>query len=152
MAGSIGAQSVLFAKCSVELLSNTFHGIENSFDHVETYFLIAAMGVTVILQVTWINRGLRYFDTSYMVPVFQAFWIPLSVLSGLIFFQEMEDLAQSSKYLFGLGVMITVIGVATLSGHRKDDHSPQMKPEYQRVDLSDNELADDALDNWNDAI
>merc|ERR1711907_698041 len=86
MAGAIGAQSVLFAKCSVELITNAAYGTENIFQYPETYLLMLATAVTVVLQVTWINRGLRYFDTSYMVPVFQAFWIPLSVMSGLIFF------------------------------------------------------------------
>lgn len=143
MAGAIGAQSVLFAKCSVEMISNTMYGTENAFKYWQTYVLIMAMFVTVILQVTWINRGLRYFDTSYMVPVFQAFWIPLSVMSGLIFFQEMDDLSSTSRYLFCLGVLITIGGVATLSGHRNQE-STTLKPHrpYEKVDMHDD---DDAL-------
>lgn len=115
IAGTIGAQSVLFAKCTVELIINTGRHQGNAFVHWETYLIMVCMFLTIFLQIKWLNDGLIRFDTSYIVPVFVSFWIVLSVMSGMIFFKEYTGMSWTQIWIFMLGVMFTVAGVILLS-------------------------------------
>ena len=115
IAGTVGAQSVLFAKCAVELIINTARHQGSMFVHYQSYLIVACMFGTIFLQIKWLNDGLIRFDTSYIVPVFVSFWIVLSVMSGMIFFKEHESMSWTQIWLFMLGVMCTVAGVILLS-------------------------------------
>jgi hypothetical protein len=73
IAGVIGAQSVLFAKCTAELLVSAFSGTGTFFlFYFETYLVLASLGATIFLQLRWLNHGLQLFDALYVVPVFQV--------------------------------------------------------------------------------
>ena len=87
-AGIMGAQSVLFAKCTSTLFRATISGDGNMFVYPGTYAVLAGLGVTIFFQIRWLNSGLRLFPALYVVPVFQSFWILVSVISGMVFFDE----------------------------------------------------------------
>jgi hypothetical protein len=118
-AGVVGAQSVLFAKCTVELLTANFvFKSGNMFIYPQTWVILILLGVTIFCQIKWLNEGLQQFDASYTVPVFQAFWILLSVISGLMFYKEIDGMDTLAKLFFFIGVIVTIYGVSMLS-HRR---------------------------------
>ena len=124
LSGTIGAQSVLFAKCSVELLIDTFSGNANSknmFTEWPSYVVISCMFGSIFYQIRYLNEGLRRFSSTYSIPVFQAFWILVSVISGLIYYKEYKGLDAFSTIMFGLGVSVTVGGVVMLSRRDTED-------------------------------
>ena len=123
LAGTIGAQSVLFAKCSVELLVNTFGGDarSNMFAHWPSYAVLALMFGSIFAQIHYLNEGLRRFSSTYSIPVFQAFWILVSVVSGLIYYREWQGFDEVSSVMFTLGVCVTVSGVVMLSRRDTED-------------------------------
>ena len=90
-AGIMGAQSVLFAKCTSTLFRATIAGDGLMFVYPGTYAVLGGLAVTIFFQIRWLNSGLRLFPALYVVPVFQSFWILVSVLSGMIFFQEVHS-------------------------------------------------------------
>jgi len=152
ISGAIGAQSILFAKCSVELLVNTFHGSGLLFAHYQSYFVLAAMTTTIFLQIHWLNEGLRRYPASYTVPVFTAFWIVLSVTSGLIFYKEYQGMTWGQLGLFFFGVLVSIVGVYLLSMHGFDSgktatvkNSQKSTPDLVRQD-DDDSLDDDPTD------
>ena len=126
LAGTIGAQSVLFAKCSMELLSNTWSPssptARSMFWRWQTYLVLTCMFTSIFLQIKYLNEGLRRFSSTYSIPVFQAFWILISVVSGLIFYKEYEGFEALDAALFTFGVIVTVVGVVMLSGRDTEDH------------------------------
>ena len=123
LAGTIGAQSVLFAKCSVELLLNTFDSTKtNMFTQWPSYLVMACMFGSIFLQIRYLNEGLRRFSSTYSIPVFQAFWILVSVVSGLIYYREWQGLDTFSCVMFSLGVCVAVSGVVMLSRRDTEDH------------------------------
>ena len=123
LAGTIGAQSVLFAKCTVELLTNTFTaGQPNMFTEWPSYLVIGCMFGSIFLQIRFLNEGLRRFSSTYSIPVFQAFWILVSVVSGLIYYREWQGLDATDRVMFSLGVCVTVSGVVMLSRRDTEDH------------------------------
>lgn len=134
MSGTIGAQSVLFAKCTAELLTNTSQGNGFLFAHYQTYLVLFGMGTTVFLQIKWLNEGLMRFAASYTVPVFMAFWIVLSVLSGLVFYSEYYGMTSMQLSMFAFGVMMTVAGVVTLSKQSVDKSDARHVTDNHQLD------------------
>ena len=47
-----------------------------------TYFVLLGLGVTIFLQIRWLNSGLQRFSALMIVPIFQSFWILVSVVAG----------------------------------------------------------------------
>ena len=117
LAGIVGAQSVLFAKCVGTLLVDTLTGHSVLFLHVWSWIIIALLTITITFQIHYLNEGLRLFTSSYIIPVYQSFWILVSVVNGLIFFGEYKGVYDewSSGVGFPLGVLIVVAGVYVLS-------------------------------------
>jgi len=125
-AGAVGAQSVLFAKITSELVRE---GFLTMFARYETYIVLFMLGFTIFLQIKWLNQGLQRFDALYMVPVFQAFWIVFSVISGLVVYDEAKDMTETSAFMFSIGVIVTVGGVWSLSQRRESRASSTAQDE-----------------------
>lgn len=71
LAGVVGAQSVMFAKMSMELVKSTFvHGRYEQLSSVLTYVAPTLAITTVLLEVMWVNQGLEQFSPYVIVPVF----------------------------------------------------------------------------------
>jgi len=138
ISGAIGAQSVLFAKCTAELLTNTTQGNGFLFAHHQTYLVLMGMGTTVFLQIKWLNEGLMRFSASYTVPVFMAFWIVLSVMSGMVFYNEYVGMDSVQMSMFAFGVAMTVAGVVTLSKKAVDERrDPKLAPSSETPAIDD---------------
>ena len=116
-AGIMGAQSVLFAKCTSTLFRTMIAGEGIMFVYPGTYGVLLGLGVTIFFQIRWLNSGLRLFPALYVVPVFQSFWILVSVVSGMIFFQEYHGVLDQPLQACGFcaGIFLTIGGVYVLS-------------------------------------
>ena len=68
----MGSQSVLFGKCTMELLIASFKGDGLLFAKWQTYLVLLGLGVSIVLQIRWLNEALRRFDSMFVVPVFQV--------------------------------------------------------------------------------
>ncbi|RLN84283.1 hypothetical protein BBJ28_00021920 [Nothophytophthora sp. Chile5] len=121
LAGTMGGQSVLFAKSSAELLKVVFHGDASCFVHFQTYLIALALVLCLLCQIHYLNGGLVDYDALSVVPVYQAYWIISGVLGGVIYFQEIRSFTVLQAVMFVLGIGTTIFGVVLLS-HRK--HAP----------------------------
>ena len=125
LAGLLGGQSVLLAKCVGALLVSSMAGQSLLLLHYQSYAIGLLLALTVASQLHFLNEGLRLFTSSYIIPVYQSFWILSSVSSGMIFFGEWKGVFDQlgSGLGFPLGVAVTVAGVCALSqrGAAPDD-------------------------------
>jgi len=119
-AGIAGGQSVLFAKSTVELLKDATHG-DDVFLHPETYMVIFMMTGSLLTQITFLNGGLKRFDSLYVVPVYQSYWIISGVVGGLVYFGEWEGFSMKQMFMFIVGTLITLSGLIVLT--TKDHHN-----------------------------
>jgi hypothetical protein len=63
-----------------------------------------------------LNRGLAEFDALFIVPVMQVQWTMLSVVEGMIYFQEYKEWdAVWESVVFFSSLLITFGGVYLLS-------------------------------------
>ena len=108
LSGIVGAQSALFAKCTAELLINTFSGNGFLFAYMQTHLVVACLALCIFGQVFWLNSGLRRFEAPYIVPVFQSVWIVVSVIGGLIFFGEYAEMSGTQSVMFPFGLVLTI--------------------------------------------
>eukprot|EP00941_MAST-03F_sp_MAST-3F-sp1_P005292 g5292.t1 len=114
MSGLVGAQDVLFAKSTAELIKSSLNG-ENQFAHFITYAVIILMVVCILMQLHFLALGLQNFDAVYVVPLFQCFFISGSIISGAIYFKEFQRLSADQLFGFGLGAVTILLGVYFLS-------------------------------------
>jgi hypothetical protein len=93
----------------------TFAGRGLFFVYWQSYFIITGMVASILLQIKWLNDGLMRFDSVSLIPIFQSFWILVSVMGGIVFFGEAIQFTVLQAIMFPLGVMITIGGVYMLS-------------------------------------
>ena len=121
ISGIAGAQSVLFAKTCVELITDAVAGGGAAFlKYVSTYAVLLAMAGTITLQIYWLNCGLARWDALYNVPIFSSFWILVSVIGGGVFYDEFAAFGALQALLFPVGVLLAIVGVYVLSQREGD--------------------------------
>ncbi|KAJ1503105.1 hypothetical protein HMI54_008397 [Coelomomyces lativittatus] len=113
MGGALGGLTVLFAKSSAELITITLSG-DNQFVFLPTYLILAAIVVTGIGQVYYINQGLQRYDALLQVPAFYVIYTLCGILSGGVYFDDFKDFKPSQLLFFCIGVGLTFSGVMLL--------------------------------------
>ncbi|TYZ66737.1 hypothetical protein PybrP1_005649 [[Pythium] brassicae (nom. inval.)] len=114
LSGIFGAQSILFAKSVAELIKTTAEGT-NQFLKVGTYMITLSMFACIFLQIHWLAFGLQFFDAVFIVPVFQCFFISVSIFGGGVYFKEFSKMSALALGMFFFGAAITLSGVFLLS-------------------------------------
>lgn len=114
LSGLVGAQSVLFAKSTAELIKVSLEG-DNQFLNGATYVIMLLMFVSIFSQIHWLAMALKDFDAVIVVPVFQCFFITGSIIGGGVLFKEFENLATWELALFMVGITLTQVGVFLLA-------------------------------------
>eukprot|EP00658_Telonema_sp_P-2_P073185 TRINITY_DN6223_c0_g1_i1.p1 TRINITY_DN6223_c0_g1~~TRINITY_DN6223_c0_g1_i1.p1 ORF type:complete len:336 (+),score=85.43 TRINITY_DN6223_c0_g1_i1:95-1102(+) len=140
--GAIGALSVLFAGCVSKLLVTTLSG-DNQLENSISYVFIFGMVLCVLAQTHLLNRAMIEGDAMSVLPVFVAFWTSLSVISGIIFYQQ--DTKGSSWVATGLccmcaGVILLVQHERLHRAYKADmemDHSPYLRHLSMQRSLND---------------
>eukprot|EP01084_Bolivina_argentea_P192865 331003_1 len=122
MSGTMGAQNVFFAKCiSTLIVFSLADDGKVLTSYWQTYLILIALLGTIYFQLKWLNSGLMQFSALYIVPIFQSFWITVSVIGGLLVYQEYDDMSMSDKFIFPIGVIATICGVAFLTSQQNPD-------------------------------
>lgn len=70
--GGLAGGTLVFAKATVQLLSGSLshENPGNQFGHAAPIFTIILLAVTAVLQIVCLNRGLKVYDSTLVVPVF----------------------------------------------------------------------------------
>ncbi|KAE8895903.1 hypothetical protein PF005_g179 [Phytophthora fragariae] len=116
IAGTFGGQSVLLAKSTVELLKSAIWGDAGlyMFTQLTSYVIIAGLGACLGFQVHFLNGGLARFDALVVIPVYQSFWILMSVLGGIMYFEEYVSMTRTQMFMFTIGGCVTILGIIVL--------------------------------------
>ena len=70
--GGLAGMCLVFAKAAVKLISGSLshENTGNQFGHLSSIFTFIFLAVTAVLQIVCLNRGLRVYDSTLVVPVF----------------------------------------------------------------------------------
>ncbi|GAB5591746.1 hypothetical protein Unana1_06646 [Umbelopsis nana] len=112
---NISSQAMLFAKSGLELLIlSIFHG-ENQFIYPLTWVLVAALIVTALLQLYYLNKGISLCDTVILVPLNFCSFNVSCLFNGLVYYDQWERLFWWQIVCVLFGIVILVSGVLVLS-------------------------------------
>jgi hypothetical protein len=114
LSGVLGAQSVLFAKSTAELIKSTARG-DNQLVFFGFYAIIAAMVFTIVSQLHWLALALKHADALFVIPVFQCWFITVSIIGGGVYFNELDGMSTGAIAVFMAGLVLLLGGIYLLS-------------------------------------
>ena len=132
--------SVVLSPCSVKLLTGSLshENPGNQFGHIAPIFTIILLAITAVLQIICLNRGLKVYDSTLVVPVFYGVYtatgyvalftvrslltVACSFLDSLIFNNQVDAYKPWILFLVFTSIVILISGVVLLT-HKKPERS-----------------------------
>jgi hypothetical protein len=119
--GTLSGLSLLFAKCGVELLVITFAsgGKDNQFKSIQSWILLAGLGVTALAQLFYLNHSLRLAGPALICPLAFCFY-NISSIFGECYFSFGAFLLLIDNRHRRPGILLAILGtfqVADLASH-----------------------------------
>ncbi|KAJ4467949.1 hypothetical protein C8J55DRAFT_565037 [Lentinula edodes] len=126
--GGLAGGTLVFAKATVKLLSGSLshENPGNQFGHAAPIFTIILLACTAILQIICLNRGLKVYDSTLVVPVFYGVYTATGFLDSLIFNDEVDAYQSWTLFLIFVSILVLISGVVLLT-HKKPEPGAPMK-------------------------
>ncbi|KAF9222540.1 hypothetical protein BS17DRAFT_783009 [Gyrodon lividus] len=126
--GGLAGGCLVFAKATVKLLTGSLshENPGNQFGHLAPIFTVILLATTAVLQIICLNRGLKVYDSTLVVPVFYGVYTATGFLDSLIFNNEVDAYKSWILFLIFASILILISGVVLLT-HKKPErsqHSP----------------------------
>lgn len=120
----VGAWSVLCSKSLTYIVGSM---PESLFDWY-TWVIVVAFLISAGFWIRQSDKGLKLYPATLIMPLMQAFWLGMSVLQGMIYFDEMKSLSHSSLVYLTLGLILAIFGAVAmgLSGYF-NEHKMQLQ-------------------------
>ncbi|KAG6820249.1 hypothetical protein H0H93_003413 [Arthromyces matolae] len=127
--GGLAGGTLVFAKATVKLLSGSLskQNPGNQFGHAAPIFTILLLAVTAVLQIICLNRGLKVYDSTLVVPVFYGVYTATGFLDSLIFNDEVDAYQGWTLFLIFVSILILISGVVLLT-HKKPELTSSTTP------------------------
>ncbi|KAG6845883.1 hypothetical protein H0H87_000689 [Tephrocybe sp. NHM501043] len=122
--GGLAGGTLVFAKATVKLLSGSLskQNPGNQFGHAAPIFTIILLAATAVLQIICLNRGLKVYDSTLVVPVFYGVYTATGFLDSLIFNDEVDAYQGWTLFLIFVSILVLISGVVLLT-HKKPEHT-----------------------------
>ena len=122
--GGLAGECLVFAKAAVKLVSGklSHENGGNQFVHPAPIVTFIFLGCTAVAQIVALNRGLRAYDSTLVVPMFYGVYTAAGFLNSLIFNDEVDAYKGWVLALIGLSILVLIGGVVLLT-HEKPDPS-----------------------------
>ncbi|KAJ9459104.1 putative magnesium transporter NIPA8 [Diplonema papillatum] len=148
-AGTIGAQSVMFAKAVLKFLGNAVYGTEGEGAGSSVAYTLLFLVPTVLClwnQIHYLNASLiLYRDALFVLPVYQALWVSMGILSGLFFYQEYREIQHVDAILFAVGCLVSMVGLVVLA--RRESKTAMIPQSPSKLTISPALLSPRSADN-----
>lgn len=147
--GGLAGGTLVFAKACVKLISGTLsrQNTGNQFGHFTVILTFALLASTAIFQIICLNRGLRVYDSTLVVPVFYGVYTASGFLNSLVFNDEVDAYKSWDLFLIFLSVVVLIGGVVLLTNKKPEKPEPtqstQLSNLSQRSRSSTKKLASD---------
>ncbi|KAG5358148.1 hypothetical protein CJU89_4651 [Yarrowia sp. B02] len=115
ISGILSAHSLLFAKSGVELLLRAMTSGLGDLQRWQSWAIVAAFLTLAVTQLMFLNKGLRLCSTSVLYPLVFCVYNIITIVNGLVYFQQLERLSALQIVLVVLGALLVFAGVVALS-------------------------------------
>ncbi|KAI9572172.1 hypothetical protein HD554DRAFT_2067586 [Boletus coccyginus] len=122
--GGLAGGCLVFAKATVKLLTGSLshENPGNQFGHIAPIFTIILLAITAVLQIICLNRGLKVYDSTLVVPVFYGVYTATGFLDSLVFNNQVDAYKPWILFLIFASIVILISGVVLLT-HKKPERS-----------------------------
>jgi hypothetical protein len=133
----VGAWSVLFSKSLTYIAGAMPYSLYDWY----TWLIVMSFIISAGFWIRQSDKGLKLYPATLIMPLMQAFWLGMSVLQGMIYFDEMKNLPQRSLVLLTLGLVLAIFGAVAmgLSGYF-NEHRMQQQSSIQPKNSGDLDL------------
>ncbi|KAJ7096239.1 hypothetical protein C8R44DRAFT_835096 [Mycena epipterygia] len=123
--GGLAGGCLVFAKATVKLMSGSLshENPGNQFGHAAPIFTILLLIATAVMQIICLNRGLKVYDSTLVVPVFYGVYTATGFLDSLIFNDEVDSYQSWTLFLIFVSIGVLIAGVVLLT-HTKPPPGP----------------------------
>ncbi|KAK7675965.1 hypothetical protein QCA50_021078 [Cerrena zonata] len=120
--GGLAGGCLVFAKAAVKLISGSLshENTGNQFGQASSIVTFIFLAITAVLQIICLNRGLKVYDSTLVVPVFYGVYTAFGFLNSLIFNDEVDAYESWALFLIFVSILTLVSGVVLLT-HKKPD-------------------------------
>jgi len=120
--GGLAGGCLVFAKAAVKLISGSLshENTGNQFGHASSIFTFILLAVTAVSQIVCLNRGLKAYDSTLVVPVFYGVYTAVGFLDSLIFNDEVDAYQSWTLFLIFCSILILVSGVVLLTNKKPE--------------------------------
>ncbi|KXN85382.1 hypothetical protein AN958_11482 [Leucoagaricus sp. SymC.cos] len=122
--GGLAGGTLVFAKAIVKLLSGSLshQNPGNQFGHAAPIFTIILLAITAVLQIICLNKGLKVYDSTLVVPVLLDVRniFDINGCSYVIFNNEVDAYQSWTLFLIFVSILVLISGVVLLT-HKKPE-------------------------------
>ncbi|CCA66332.1 hypothetical protein PIIN_00018 [Serendipita indica DSM 11827] len=125
--GALAGGTLVFAKASVKMVSGylSHRNTGNQFGHPAAIFTFIFLAVTAVLQILCLNRGLRAYDSTLVVPVFYGVYTASGFLDSLVFNDEIDAYEPWTLFLIFASIVVLIGGVVLLTLKKPEKPKPK---------------------------
>ena len=105
---------------------------ESQLGHPTLYVVVAWWVTSSLLVVWWLRKSFSVLEASRVLPIEYGTFTSVSVLLGLIVYQEAQWVTTQHLWVMALGISIIVAGCA-LSGARQPLRWPPLTPQQKAL-------------------
>lgn len=119
----------------MKLVRNTWDG-QDQFGHASTYFIGVGFLCCAALNLIFLNRGMRDYESMVMVPLYYTLNTAMSVSAGLLYYKTYNGFDDSTLPCFVLGVLMSIVGIFILASRKRDSEGAIERWREQTRELS----------------
>lgn len=124
-AGFVSGMLALFAKCTIMLAVHIMKS-DNSKSPF-TYIIFLCTPIFIISELVTLNLGLKYFDTSLVIPIFKASIVFHNTMCGGVLLQEFFHYEAFHIWMYALGITVCIIGILIMLVTNDTNKAKQVK-------------------------
>ncbi|CAE6419790.1 unnamed protein product [Rhizoctonia solani] len=148
--GGLAGGCLVFAKAVVKLISGVLseENTGNQFGHPAAIITFIFLAITAVSQIIALNRGLKVYDSTLVVPVFYGVYTASGFLNSLVFNDEIDAYKGWTLFAIAASILVLIGGVVLLTTKKPDPASANAAatigaPARTRAKNSDEEVADE---------
>jgi hypothetical protein len=113
--GALGAQNVCMGKYIAYVVVSAHESGRLTVRGDNLFAAILLCILSVVIHIYWLNKGLKKEDAYYCIIVYQSAWFMFTTISGIIVYDNMNNVLWTGWLLFIAGIFTTTYGVYLIS-------------------------------------
>jgi len=135
LAATNGSIVVTLSSIFMKLVRNTWDG-QDQFGSASTYFIGVGFLCCASLNLIFLNKGMRDYESMVMIPFYYSLNTAMSVTAGLLYYKTYANFTPATLPCFVLGLTMSIVGILILASRKYDSEGAIERWKEQTRELS----------------